>query len=204
MHFFCHQKNLWKKFCRKNGFCVLFVAKTIYALCLESFWALKVASRTVQTFWASACPLEKHAAPLRPTNQPPSPAPIKVQNCMAHAERKWHMAQRTNARNTYIFFCVKHYSIWMVRRTASYLVALHIWKQSCQRNAIGKSASPIFCFCTPYFRSRRENCCPSIPGVLHMKTSNCNAGSLPPNFDSSHICDWQHWDLRRCKIQAVL
>ena len=103
MHFFCHQKNLWKKFCRKNGFCVLFVAKTIYALCLESFWALKVAIWTVQSFWASACPLEKHAAPLRPTNQPPSPAPIKVQNCMAHAERKWHMAQRTNARNTYIF-----------------------------------------------------------------------------------------------------
>ena len=50
-------------FCRKNYLCpflsqkefvhTFFVAKMIYAPCPESFCALKVAIRKVQTFWAS-------------------------------------------------------------------------------------------------------------------------------------------------------
>ena len=77
MHFFLPQKYYVHIFLSQKRFSRFLVAKTICALRLESFWALKVAIRTVQTFWASACPLEKHAAPLRPTNQPPSPAPRK-------------------------------------------------------------------------------------------------------------------------------
>ena len=52
---FCHKKNLRTLFfCRENDFRAVFVAKTIYALRPESFCALKVAIRKVQTFWASA------------------------------------------------------------------------------------------------------------------------------------------------------
>ena len=40
-------------FVAKTIYLLFFVAKTIYALCPESFCALKVAIRKVQTFWAS-------------------------------------------------------------------------------------------------------------------------------------------------------
>merc|ERR1711994_1118625 len=62
-HFFCRKNNfctfLSQKefthlfFVAKNDLCVIFVAKTIYALRPESFCALKVAIWKVQTFWAS-------------------------------------------------------------------------------------------------------------------------------------------------------
>ena len=51
---FCHKKNLCILFCRENDLHAFFVTKTIYALRPESFCALKVAIRKVQTFWASA------------------------------------------------------------------------------------------------------------------------------------------------------
>ena len=50
---FCHKKNLCTLFLSRTRF-TRFFAKTIYALRLESFCALKVAIRKVQTFWASA------------------------------------------------------------------------------------------------------------------------------------------------------
>ena len=40
-------------FVAKTFYALFFVAKTIYALPPESFCALKVAIRKVQTFWAS-------------------------------------------------------------------------------------------------------------------------------------------------------
>ena len=49
---FCHKKNLCTLFLSRTRF-TRFFAKTIYALHLESFCALKVAIRKVQTFWAS-------------------------------------------------------------------------------------------------------------------------------------------------------
>ena len=62
-HFFLSQKRIYAPFfCRENDlraflsrkrFTRFFVAKTIYALRPESFCALKVAIRKVQTFWAS-------------------------------------------------------------------------------------------------------------------------------------------------------
>ena len=63
-HLFCCKNDLHILFCRKNYLCTFFVtkriyahfffvAKTIYALSPESFCALKVAIRKVQTFWAS-------------------------------------------------------------------------------------------------------------------------------------------------------
>ena len=56
MHLFCHKKNLCTFFCRENDLHVFFVAKTIYALRPESFCALEVAIRKVETFWASGNP----------------------------------------------------------------------------------------------------------------------------------------------------
>ena len=53
-HLFCCKNNLYTLFCRENDLRAFFVAKTISALCPESFCALKVAIRKVQTFWASA------------------------------------------------------------------------------------------------------------------------------------------------------
>ena len=54
MHLFCHKKNLRALFfVAKTIYSLFFVAKTIYALSPESFCALKVAIRKVQTFWAS-------------------------------------------------------------------------------------------------------------------------------------------------------
>ena len=51
---FLSQKEFTRTFfCRKNNLLTFFVAKTIYALSPESFCALKVAIRKVQTFWAS-------------------------------------------------------------------------------------------------------------------------------------------------------
>ena len=47
--------------CREKRFMHFFVGKTIYALCLESFCALKVAIRKVQTFWASALNIQLRA-----------------------------------------------------------------------------------------------------------------------------------------------
>ena len=43
---------IYALFCRENDLRTFF-AKTIYALCTESFCALKFAIRKVQTFWAS-------------------------------------------------------------------------------------------------------------------------------------------------------
>ena len=54
MHFFVTKRIYAYFFCRENNLRVFFVAKTIYILHLESFCALKVAIRKVQTFWASA------------------------------------------------------------------------------------------------------------------------------------------------------
>ena len=50
---FCHKKNLCKLFLSQTQF-TRFFAKMIYALRPESFCALKVAIRKVQTLWASA------------------------------------------------------------------------------------------------------------------------------------------------------
>ena len=52
--FFVTKKNLRTFFLSRKRFTRFFVAKTIYALRPESFCALKVAIRKVQTFWASA------------------------------------------------------------------------------------------------------------------------------------------------------
>ena len=49
---FCHKKNLCTLFLSRTQF-TRFFAKMIYALRPESFCALKVAIRKVQTFWAS-------------------------------------------------------------------------------------------------------------------------------------------------------
>ena len=49
----CCGNNLRTLFCHENDLRAFFVAKTIYALRPESFCALKVAIRKVQTFWAS-------------------------------------------------------------------------------------------------------------------------------------------------------
>ena len=56
MHLFCHKKNLRTFFYRENDLRVFFVAKMIYALRPESFCALEVAIRKVETFWASGNP----------------------------------------------------------------------------------------------------------------------------------------------------
>ena len=53
MRFFVTKRIYAPFFCRENDLRVFFVAKTIYALHPESFCALKVAIRKVQTFWAS-------------------------------------------------------------------------------------------------------------------------------------------------------
>ena len=50
---FLSQKHSRTLFVEKNKLWPFFVAKTIYALRLESFCALKVAIRKVHTFWAS-------------------------------------------------------------------------------------------------------------------------------------------------------
>ena len=50
---FCHKKNLCTLFLSRTRFTRFFFAKMIYALRPESFCALKVAIRKVQTFWAS-------------------------------------------------------------------------------------------------------------------------------------------------------
>ena len=55
-HTFLSQKQFTRFFCRENALRTFFVAKTIYALRPESFCALKVAIRKVQTFWASEGP----------------------------------------------------------------------------------------------------------------------------------------------------
>ena len=61
-HFFV-AKMIWAHFfVAKTIYAHFFVAKTIYALRPESFCALKVAIRKVQTFWASA-----EVAPLAET-----------------------------------------------------------------------------------------------------------------------------------------
>ena len=57
MHLFLSQKEFTHVFYRENDLRVFFVAKMIYALRLESFCALEVAIRKVQTFWASALEL---------------------------------------------------------------------------------------------------------------------------------------------------
>ena len=54
MHFFVTKRIYAYFLCRENNLHAFFVAKTIYALRPESFCALKVAIRKVQTFWASA------------------------------------------------------------------------------------------------------------------------------------------------------
>ena len=52
-HFFVAKTIYAHFFVAKTIYAFFFVAKTIYALCPESFCALKVAIRKVQTFWAS-------------------------------------------------------------------------------------------------------------------------------------------------------
>ena len=53
-HTFLSQKEFTHTFCHENDLRAFFVAETIDALRPESFCALKVAIRKVQTFWASA------------------------------------------------------------------------------------------------------------------------------------------------------
>ena len=53
MHLFLSQKEFTHVFLSRKRFTRFFVAKTIYALRPESFCALEVAIRKVQTFWAS-------------------------------------------------------------------------------------------------------------------------------------------------------
>ena len=53
MYFFVTKRIYAYFFCRKIYLHAFFVAKMIYALRPESFCALKVAIRKVQTFWAS-------------------------------------------------------------------------------------------------------------------------------------------------------
>ena len=53
MHFFVTKRIYAYFLCRENNLHAFFVAKKIYALRPESFCALKVATRKVQTFWAS-------------------------------------------------------------------------------------------------------------------------------------------------------
>ena len=52
-HIFLLQKQFTHTLWLRKRFTRFFVAKTIYALRLESFCVLKVAIRKVQTFWAS-------------------------------------------------------------------------------------------------------------------------------------------------------
>ena len=56
MHFFVTKRIYAYFLCRENNLHAFFVAKKIYALRPESFCALKVAIRKVQTFWASDMP----------------------------------------------------------------------------------------------------------------------------------------------------
>ena len=58
MHTFLSQKLFMYLFVTKEFAHTFFVAKTIYAPCPESFCALKVAIRKVQTFWASDADIE--------------------------------------------------------------------------------------------------------------------------------------------------
>ena len=63
----CCEKQFTHFFCCENDLRVFFVAKTIYSLHPESFCALKVAIRKVQTFWASGgegCKCYLHTAKL--------------------------------------------------------------------------------------------------------------------------------------------
>ena len=62
-HTFFVTKTIYTPFLSQKEFThTFFVAKTIYALRPESFCALKVAIRKVQTFWASAASYQdKHA-----------------------------------------------------------------------------------------------------------------------------------------------
>ena len=60
-HFFLSQKRIYAPFLTQKRFTRFFVAKTIYALRPESFCALKVAIRKVQTFWASATKTSRKA-----------------------------------------------------------------------------------------------------------------------------------------------
>ena len=55
--FFVTKRIYARFFYRENDLRVFFVAKMIYALRAESFYALEVAIRKVQTFWASAVPM---------------------------------------------------------------------------------------------------------------------------------------------------
>ena len=53
MHFVVTKRICAHFFVAKTIYAFFLVAKTLYALCPESFCALKVAIRKVQTFWAS-------------------------------------------------------------------------------------------------------------------------------------------------------
>ena len=55
--FSCYKNKFWH-FCRKIDLCTfgIYVAKPIYALCAESFYAYKSVDRKVETFYASGRP----------------------------------------------------------------------------------------------------------------------------------------------------
>ena len=65
MHLFLSQKEFTHVFYRENDLRVFFVAKMIYALRPESYCALEVAIRKVQTFWASVFHVSDQA-PIMP------------------------------------------------------------------------------------------------------------------------------------------